>query len=246
MNRGVEIPESGGLRLRYLCDDDLLFLMKNVDDDSARKYLSRDERYLPLWKSEAEFCALFSKASWGDDLRRLKYVFEALMKMLMKNGIAEINDKTVEKLAKDAEDARKRCAPDADETKQILDNACIYGQKNLLCEFVKMLKSFARRHKAPFHFQIFEGKVFTSGFATDKLPNLLVELGVSGDMVEFGKITNVLASRNADLPAKVYYLFGERWRGDKYLLARELVKVLKDFVSRKRHAINQVFYSQRD
>jgi hypothetical protein len=252
MNRGVKLPKSGGLRLRYLCDDDLLFLMKNVDDDSARKYLSRDERYLPLWKSEAEFCALFSKASWADnnstveDLRRLKYVFEALMKILMKNGIAEINDKTVAKLAKDAEDARKRCAPGTDETKQILANACIYGQKNLLCEFARMLKSFARRHRTPFHFQIFEGKVFTSGFATDKLPNLLVELGVSGGMVEFGKITNVLASRNADLPAKVYYLFGERWRGDKYLLARELVKGLKDFVGRKRDSIEQAFYSRRD
>ena len=252
MNRGVKLPKSGGLRLRYLCDDDLLFLMKNVDDDSARKYLSRDERYLPLWKSEAEFCALFSKTSWADnnstveDLRRLKYVFEALMKILMKNGIAEVNDKTVEKLTKDAEDARKRCAPDTDKTKQILANACIYGQKNLLCEFVKMLKSFARRHKTPFHFQIFEGKVFTSGFATDKLPNLLVELGVSGGMVEFGKITNVLASRNADLPAKVYYLFGERWRGDKYLLSRELIKILKDFIARKRDSIDQAFYSRRD
>jgi len=252
MNRGVEVPESGGLRLRYLCDDDLLFLMKNVDDDSARKYLSRDERYLPLWKSEAEFCALFSKASWADnnstveDLQRLKYVFEALMKILMKNGIAEVSDKTVEELTKDAEDARKRCAPDTDKTKQILNNACIYGQKNLLCEFVKMLKSFARRHKTPFHFQIFEGKVFTSGFATDKLPNLLVELGVSGcDMVEFGKITNVLASRSDDLPKKVYYLFGERWRGDKYQLARHLVGIIKDYIGRKRDSIDQVFYSRR-
>lgn len=248
-NRGVEIPETGGLRLRYLCDDDLLFLMKNVADDSAEKYLSRDKRYLPLWKSEAEFCALFSKASWSvdssvEDLIRLKYVFEALMKMLTKNGIAEIDDKTVENLAKDAEDARSVFGAGVHKAKKLMDNACIYGQKDLLCEFVKLLKAFARKHKTPFHFQIFEGKAFTSGFATDKLPSLLVELGVPGEMVEFGKITSVLGSRNNSLPEKIYYLFGEKWNADKFLLARDLVGAIKNFIAEKRDTIDQVFYSK--
>ncbi len=248
--RGVEISGTGGLRLRYLCDDDLLFLMKNVDDDSARKYLSREKRYLPLWKSEAEFCALFSKASWSsdtsvEDLVRLKYVFESLMKMLTKNGIAEIDDKTVTKLSKDAEESRRGFGTDIGKVKKMLDKACVYGQKDLLCEFVKLLKSFARKHKSPFHFQIFEGKVFASGFATDKLPNLLVELGAPGNMVEFGKITNVLGCRNNDLPEKVYYLFGKKWNGDKYQLAVDLVRMLKDFIGQKRTTIDQAFYYRR-
>lgn len=249
-DRGVKIPGAGGLRLRYLCDGDLLFLLKNVDDDSAKKYLSREDRYLPLWKSEAEFCALFSKASWEsdasvDDLMRLKYVFESLMKMLTKNGIAEVNDKTIEKLTKDAAEARNLFGADMGKSKQIMDLAWVCGQKDLLCEFVKLLKSFARKHKTPFNFQIFEGKAFSSGFSTNKLPKLLVELGVSGGMVEFGKITNVLESHNKDLPAKVYYLFGEKWDGDKYQLAMDIVKALKDFVGEKRDAIDQAFYSRR-
>lgn len=248
--RGVKIQRSGGLRLRYLCDDDLLFLMKNVDDDSARKYLNRSERYLPLWKSEAEFCALFSKSSWAidssdSDLSRLKYVFEALMKMLTKNGIAEVNDKALTKLKKDANEARRGFGADRSKSKAIMDRAWIYGQKDLLCEFVKALRLFARRHETPFRFQIFESKIFSSGFATDKLPSLLVELGVSGSMVEFGKITNVLESRNNNLPGKVYYLFGQKWRGDKYQLAMDLVRALKDFVAEKRDAIDQAFYSRR-
>ena len=249
-DRGVEISGTGGLRLRYLCDDDLLFLMKNVDDDSARKYLSREERYLPLWKSEAEFCALFSKSSWSsdasvEDLMRLKYVFESLMKMLTKNGIAEINDKTVAKLSKDADESRSGFGANIGKVKKMLDQACISGQKNLLCELVKLLKSFARKHKSPFHFQIFEGKVFSSGFATDKLPNLHVELGIPGNMVEFGKITNVLGCRNNDLPGKVYYLFGKKWNGDKYQLAVDLVRMLKDFISKRRTMIDQAFYSRQ-
>lgn len=248
--RGVKIQRSGGLKLRYLCDDDLLFLMKNVDDDSARKYLNRSERYLPLWKSEAEFCALFSKSSWAidssdRDLSRLKYVFEALMKMLTKNGIAEVNDKALTKLKKDANEARRGFGADRGKSKAIMDRAWIYGQKDLLCEFVKALRLFARRHETPFRFQIFESKIFSSGFATDKLPSLLVELGVSGGMVEFGKITNVLESRNDNLPGKVYYLFGQNWHGDKYRLAMDLVRALKDFVAEKRDAIDQAFYSRR-
>lgn len=249
-DRGVEIPDLGGLRLRYLCDDDLVFLMKNVDDDSAKKFLSRDARYLPLWKSESEFCALFSKASWEVDssaknLNRLKCVFESLMKILTKNGIAEINDKTVEKLSRDAEEARKGVGSEMGRSKQIMDQAWIYGQKDLLCELVKLLRSFSRTHKTPFRFQIFEGKAFSSGFATDKLPNLLVELGSMGGVIEFGKITNVLGSRSNDLPEKVYYLFGEKWNGDKYCLAQDLVRMLKGFIAKKSTAIDQAFYSGR-
>lgn len=225
----------------------LMILQKNI---SAEKYLSRDKRYLPLWKSEAEFCALFSKASWSDDssvedLIRLKYVFEALMKILTKNGIAEIDDKTVENLAKDAEEARSVFGADVHKAKKLMDNACIYGQKDLLCEFVKLVKAFARKHKTPFHFQIFEGKAFTSGFATDKLPSLLVELGKPGEMVEFGKITNVLGSRNNNLPEKIYYLFGEKWNDDKFLLAKDLVRAIKKFIAEKRDTIDQVFYSRQ-
>ena len=248
--RGVAIPETGGLRLRYLCDDDLLFLMKNVADDSAEKYLSRDKRYLPLWKSEAEFCALFSEASWSDDssvedLIRLKNVFEALMKILTRNGIAEIDDKVVETLAKDAKEARSLFDVGVHKAKKLIDNACVYGQKDLLCEFAKLIKAFARKHKIPFHFQAFEGKAFTSGFATDKLPSLLVELGKPGEMVEFGKITNVLGSRNNNLPEKIYYLFGEKWNDDKVLLAKELVRAIKNFIAEKRDTIDQVFYSRQ-
>ena len=249
--RGVEIPQTGGLRLKYLCDDDLLFLLKNVDDDSVGKYLNRDERYLPLWKSEAEFCALFSRSCWkidssAEDLMRLRRVFEALMKMLTKNGIAEVDDRAFGKLVKDAKDARDGLGLDVGNAKQVMDGAWIYGQKDLLCEFVKTLRLFAKKHKTPFSFQIFEGKPFSSGFATDKLPSLLVELGEeAGRLIEFGKITNVLESRDNDLPKKVYYLFGKKWVGDKFLLATDLVQELKEFVRKKREAIDQVFYSGR-
>ena len=245
--RGVEIPRAGGLRLQCLCDDDLVFLMKNVDDDSVRKYLNRNERYLPLWKSEAEFCALFSRSSWAidsseEDLMRLRRVFEALMKMLTKNGIAEIDDAAVRKLDGDAREARGRLGPGGS-APQIMDWAVVYAQKDLLCEFAKALGTFARKKKTPFRFQVFESKPFSSGFATEKLPNLLVELGESGHLIEFGKITNVLESRDNDLPKKVYYLFGKKWKGGKFLLATSLVQELKRFVRTRREAIDQAFYS---
>ncbi len=249
MGRGVSLPDCGELCLRYLCDDDLIFLMKNIDDVSAKRYLNRSMRYQPLWKSEAEFCALFGKEEWvekGQDLLSpLKMVFEALLSFLNKNSVDEINRETLNKLKQEAEQAKNGVVVGGRAAKFYLDDAIVCRQKELLCELVKVLQTFAKRHSVPFKFQILDGKVFTSGFATDKLPKLLIELGAKGSTVEFGKITNVLGSRKGNLPDKVYYLFGEKWTEDKYLLASELVSDMKDFISANSDEINLAFYSAK-
>ena len=48
------------LRIRYLADPDLVYLMKNkYTSVYAEEYFSRDTRRVPMWKSEAEFKNLF-------------------------------------------------------------------------------------------------------------------------------------------------------------------------------------------
>ena len=59
----------------------------------------------------------------------------------------------------------------------------------------------------------------------------------------FGFQSFVLESRDNDLPKKVYYLFGKKWKGGKFLLATSLVQELKRFVRKRREAIDQAFYS---
>lgn len=50
----------GDIKIRYLGDEDLLYLMKNVYAcKCSEEYLNRGSRCLPIWKSEAEFNRLF-------------------------------------------------------------------------------------------------------------------------------------------------------------------------------------------
>lgn len=67
------LKESGikldnGLSLRLMNDGDLLFLMKQIGEDSDGKYyineyLARDKRRSPIWKSESEFKLLLNELS---------------------------------------------------------------------------------------------------------------------------------------------------------------------------------------
>ena len=60
------------MRIRYLGDADLIFLMKNrYTSEYSDEYFSRDTRRLPVWKSEAEFMDLFDE---GERKAIIKYL----------------------------------------------------------------------------------------------------------------------------------------------------------------------------
>lgn len=49
-------PPEEGIHLRLLTDDDIIEYLKNHEENEiSKQYFSRNERYKPLWKSEAEF-----------------------------------------------------------------------------------------------------------------------------------------------------------------------------------------------
>lgn len=242
---GIVIPGTDNLRLRYLCDDDIIFLLKNIDNDSARRYLNRNTRYCPLWKSEAEFCALFGETDWDesyshDDILRLRSMFEFLMTTLKKIGSAEINEDTLTAMESDALTAKNACG-NSNEASSLFDRVSIYLQKDLLWKFMKAIRDFSTEMGIPFSFQIIEGKLFTSGFATDKLSKLHIELGEACNITELGKISSILSSRDHTLPEKTYYLFAERVPGDKFETSKILVNKLRNFIRSHQDDVDKIF-----
>lgn len=84
MEEGMEVK---GVRVRLLADDDLIFLMKNVNPPTAdiRKYFDRGLRERALWKSEAEFEALFNDKDWSvNDQQALQVLFDCQLSALEK------------------------------------------------------------------------------------------------------------------------------------------------------------------
>lgn len=72
-------PEDDKIPLRLLSDDDIItFLKNNCNDIISKQYFSRDERYKPLWKSEAEFVEVVKKELSARILREFRSELIAL------------------------------------------------------------------------------------------------------------------------------------------------------------------------
>lgn len=234
----------GTVKVRYLCDDDIIFLMKNLDDNASHSFFSRKDRYSPLWKSEAEFCALFHRDGWGEDLDRLKRLFDGFTGFLRRADVSEINAAAHSKLKREREKARKGVRQIARDPAASLDKVIFAGQRDLFCGFVKVLEEFATDTRCPFRFQILDAKMFKSGFENGNLSDILIELGRSeDDIVKFGNVTRVLGGRadNSSLPKNVYYIFAKGLSGDKAKLSRCLVASVKKFVHDNSDKIDKFF-----
>lgn len=237
------------VKVKYLCDDDIVFLMKNTDAEAAHQFFSRKERYVALWKSEAEFCALFHETAWGkENLTRLKLLFDGFMGFLRRLDIAEINDRSYARLRKEYKTACKEIAWTRRDASTSFDNVILIGQRDLFCGFAEVLKNFAKGNGFPFRFQILDAKLFKSGFETDKLSNILIEFGKGeNDIVRFGNVTRVLGGRsdNSSLPRNVYYLFAKKLPVDKARLSRALVSSTREFVQDNAQKIDRFFKGEK-
>lgn len=76
------------ISVRYLCDADLLYLMKNVFwSQYSKEYFHRDTRPVPVWKSESEFKAYFTT----EERKKLGEAM-LLMGVFKSEGNVEIDD----------------------------------------------------------------------------------------------------------------------------------------------------------
>ena len=230
--------------VKYLCDDDVVFLMKNLNGSAAHSFFCRRDRYLPIWKSEAEFCAFFHRDEWGDDLLRLKMLFESFTGFLRRLDISEINDGAYAKLRQEFKKAQNGVRHFTRNANASFEKVINIGQRELFCGFVGMVKQFSKDKKLPFRFQILDAKMFKSGFETGKLSDILIELGRGGeDVVKFGHVTRVLGGRSdeSSFPKNVYYVFARGLEGDKGKLSRDLVTSVKRFVRDNADKIDRFF-----
>lgn len=234
----------GSVKVRYLCDDDIVFLMKNLDDNASHSFFSRKDRYSPLWKSEAEFCALFHRDEWGGDLDRLRRLFDGFTGFLRRADVSELNDAAYKKLKREREKARKGVRQIVRDSEASFDKVIFAGQRDLFCGFVKVLEKFAVDSGCLFRFQILDAKMFKSGFENGNLSDILIELGRGvDDIVKFGNVTRVLGGRadNSSLPKNVYYIFAKGLSGDKVKLSRMLVASVKKYIHDNSDKIDKFF-----
>ena len=132
------------VKLRLLCDDDIIAFLKNEDESIVGEhYFSRDIRFKPLWKSEAEYTL---KVIDGIAPKKLENMLDVLRSSLKDFGLFFLTPQELKRL----EDAKKR-EPEKMQGK--------YTQPIYLLNF---FKEFATANGFDFEFAITRENAFIS------------------------------------------------------------------------------------
>lgn len=89
-------PKEANVKLRLLCDDDIITFLKNEDESIiGAHYFSRDMRFKPLWKSEAEYIL---KVKEGIAPKKLENMLDVLRGSLKDFGLFFLNEEELQRL----------------------------------------------------------------------------------------------------------------------------------------------------
>lgn len=136
-------PKEDKVRLRLLCDDDIIAFLKNEDDSIiGDHYFSRDRRFKPMWKSEAEYSL---KVKEGIAVKKLENILKTLRDS-SKYGIFFLNEGEQQRLEKEKAKEKKG--------KQEQYTTPIY--------LVKFFQKFADEYGFDFQFAIIRENAFAS------------------------------------------------------------------------------------
>lgn len=194
-------------QVSLLCDADIIFLMKNLNIDSEKEYFQRKDRRHPLWKSEAEYKAIFNVGYTEKIFEIVENGLEGLCKYL--NFVCksqEINEKALKACKKDIEQAQKLIEV-TPSSKENIEATIVEKRKHL--KWLEALKIFAEEQKIAFDFVILKASQFNSGFAKEEFAKIQIEFNTLQKPCYFEKVTNTLKAEKS-FREKFFYLFYRR------------------------------------
>jgi len=211
----------GNMHISLLNDGDITFLMKNtLNDPVVAEYFSRKDRRHPLWKSEAEYKAIFGMGFNDTLFETVESELEELQKYLnftTKSG--EMNNEALEALKADikrTEEAIKTCSPE----KQVkFKTQLVTKQKHL--KWLACFKDFADRQNIEFDFVIIQANQFNSGFGKLAFEKIEIAFPALKHPCNFKKVTNALSATKSERD-KFYYLFIRRKDRNQAISATDL------------------------
>lgn len=218
---GIEIFDD--YKVSLLCDADITFLMKNLDSDAAKEYFRRKDRRHPLWKSEAEYKAIFNVGYTDAIFEIVENGLEGLCKYL--NFVCksqEINAAALQACKKDIEAVQRLCSDEKIKKENI---EAMLSEKRRHLRWLEALETFAADQGIDFDFVILKANQFNSGFAKDAFSKIQIEFNTLQKPCYFGKVTNTLKAEKSSRE-KFFYLFYRRIGKENKIDLRKLAVIL--------------------
>lgn len=142
------------MRIRLLCDDDIISLSKSLlDDPLVNEYFERNKRRHPLWKSEAEYNAYIKDELGGPVFDKVKNAIRIMLDSLEGKKVYSIDDKYISEMEAEIKFLKEK------KKENVLDddtfNAQMAGKSQILC-LCNGLKNFANSLNIKMDFVFFE------------------------------------------------------------------------------------------
>lgn len=205
----------------YLCDADIIFLIKNIYKSAySLEYFNRDRRLKPLWKSEAEYKNLFDKSD-------REIMREAMDIIISRESGAvdniEITEEVIDKFYVDYNEVEK----DNNSKKKQLQ------RKRYLC--AKKIQELCGKYGAENRVVLLRNSYFKSNFSKDSLREVPLYFPSGRKMSRLGDVAETLFSKTTHDDEKCVYLFYCMKDTTKTIIAshycKELIEGLKEIMN---------------
>ena len=233
--KGVNFKKLGQVRL--LGDSDINYLMKNLKKNTLTdEYFNRNLRKHPLWKTEAEFQAIFLGNE--QELDYIEQEFNSLRTYLRSQGLPFI-------INNDALEACKNEVSQLEETMKVAKGIELAKTSVSLAErkehigWMQIFEKFAIRENIKFSFLVIYTNQFNSGFRKQEFENIELIFPELLEPCRFGDVTNVLTA-NKSKREKFFFLYYLRNKSSEIKI-NELIKDMLTLagVNRTRKTVGQ-------
>lgn len=174
---------SGTKHICLLCDDDIIHIMKTLDDTIIKEYFDRRARRHPMWKSEAEYKIIFDIENAATCQSKFEKSLGLLYKFLQQECVQPVMD----------ENAVKRCNELSDSVKE--DETQQKERYEKIKKILNTFKDVAKDLNIDFNFVVIKVKPFTSNFSKVDLAEYPIFIPSLPSSYNFGRI---VPSLNAD------------------------------------------------
>lgn len=220
LKNGLTLEHLG--RVRLVGDSDIRYLMKNLQDDRfIDEFYCRKLRKHPLWKTEAEFQAIFQ----GEE-KRLEIIekeFSELKKCMTSLGLPFIiNQQALDAVLEETSKIEKSISDAADEERKRLEGTLLANQTHI--KWIKVFEEFAEKNqdKLDFDFLILYADQFNSGFRKQEFENLEIIFPELRRPCRFKEVTNVLRAEKSK-GEKFFFIFYNRKKEKELLSIKGLI-----------------------
>ncbi len=204
--RGVEIEKLGKVRL--MGDSDVHYLMKNLNEDCTyvKEYYDRNRRKHPLWKTEAEFQAIF--LGHERELTVIEEEFDSLRNFLRTHGAPFIIHSYVLNICQCEIEKTKELIEQTEGLEKEMHRASL-EIKSRHMRWMQILQDFSDNQGIDFDFLIIYTNQFNSGFRKQEFGNIELTFPELKEPCKFEEVSTVLTSQKSK-GEKFFYLYYNR------------------------------------